>query len=103
MFSLHRTLTANYLGQHPTRAGLVVVSIALGVAALVATQSLNRGLRTATEKGVNPLAGLADLLLVNGQAGVSGDLARELREAHLEGVAEAHPAIILHVALADKD
>ena len=43
MFSLQRTLTLNYLGQHPTRTALVVASIALGVAALVGTQALNRG------------------------------------------------------------
>ena len=50
MFSLQRTLTIGYLGQHPTRAGLVVASIALGVAVLVATQALKQSLGRAADE-----------------------------------------------------
>jgi hypothetical protein len=79
MLSLHRTLSLGYLRQHPTRAVLVVLSIALGIAILVATQALNRGLADAAHDSVNPLAGLADLLVYNAQPGVEARLADELR------------------------
>jgi putative ABC transport system permease protein len=101
MFSLQRTLSLGYLGQHPTRALLVVVSIALGVAMLLATQALNRGLSGAAEGATNPLAGFADLLVVNGQAGVPASLAGELRAARIEGVKEAHPAVMQRVAIVE--
>jgi putative ABC transport system permease protein len=101
MFALSRTLTLRYLGRHLTRTGLVVVTIALGVAVLVATQALSRGLKAAALRGFNPLAVLADLMIVNGETGVPADLARQLRAAHLEGVKDARPAILAHVAVAD--
>src|SRR4051812_6419865 len=78
MLSLQRTLSLGYLGQHPTRALLVIASIALGVATLLATQALNAGLAKATQSGLNPLANLADLVIGNGQAGVPSELADEL-------------------------
>jgi putative ABC transport system permease protein len=99
MLSLHRTLSLNYLSRHPTRMGLVVVTIALGVAVLVATQSLGRGVKEAIHRGFNPLAGLADLLIVNGDTGVPADLARQLREAGIKGVKDARPAVMAHVAV----
>lgn len=105
MIALHRTLTLGYLGQHPTRTVLVVVSIALGVATLVATQALNRGLKIGAEQAVNPLAGLADLLVVNSQSGVPIDLAREIRQASekgdLPGIVDARPFILTRVAVDD--
>jgi putative ABC transport system permease protein len=101
MFSLQRTLTLNYLGQHPARNALVVASIALGVAAWVGTQALNRGLHEATLKGINPLTVGASLLLTNGSAGVPADLAREIREAHPAGVVDARPVVLARAAIAD--
>src|SRR5579884_923458 len=103
MLPLHRTLTLGYLAQHPTRTALVVISIALGVATLVATQALNRGLATSAEKSVNPLSRFADLLVTNSQAGVPSDLARDIREARLEGIADARACIMTRVAIADLD
>src|SRR6516162_9453714 len=66
MLSLQRTLSLGYLGRHWTRTALVVASIALGVAALVATRSLNQCLGKAAQAATNPLSNLADLLVVNG-------------------------------------
>jgi putative ABC transport system permease protein len=101
MLSLSRTLTTNYLARHVTRTALVVVTIALGVAVLVATQSLSRGLKDAAHRGFNPLAGLADLLIVNGETGVPASLANQLNNAQINGVKDAAPAVMAHVAVAD--
>jgi putative ABC transport system permease protein len=103
MFSLQRTLSVGYLGQHPTRAILVVLSIALGVATLVATQSLNRGLGEAAQRGNNPLADLGDLVIVNGQTGVPRELAAKLRAAGLDGVGAVYPVVMERVALPELD
>jgi putative ABC transport system permease protein len=94
MLSLQRTMTLGYLGQHPTRAVLVVLSIALGVATLVATQSLSRGLGQAANQSNNPLAGLADLIIDNGGIGVPAELADQLAAAKIEGVASVRPAVL---------
>src|SRR5262249_3196472 len=94
MLALQRTLTRGYLAQHPTRAVLVTLCIALGVATLVATQALNRSLGNLAEVGSNPPAGLPDLLITNGQAGAPDDLARDLLDARLEGVLDAQPAVM---------
>ncbi len=99
MFSLNRTLSLGYLLQHPTRAVLVVLSIALGVATLLATQALNRGLKASAQDSVNPLAKFADLLVGNAQAGVDVKLADDLRAAGIEGVAEVSPFILMRVAI----
>src|ERR687886_2699628 len=103
MLSLHRTLSLGSLRQHPTRAALVVLSIALGIATLVATQALNRGLADAAHDSVNPLAGLADLLVYNAQPGVEAALADELRAQKVPGVRNLLPVIMRRVAVADLD
>jgi putative ABC transport system permease protein len=100
MLGLHRTLSLGYLSQHRTRSMLVVLSIALGVATLVATQSLNRGLGAAAQNATNPLGGLADLLITNGQAGVRRELATELLadKSALE-VQDAQPVVMERIVL----
>jgi putative ABC transport system permease protein len=103
MFSLHRTLSLRYLRQRWSRAVLIIVSIALGVATLVATRLLNQSLTEAAHSAVNPLAGTTDLMVVNGDAGVPLRLARELTEARIEGLAEVRPLVIGRVALVDLD
>src|SRR5262249_14553556 len=57
MLTLLRTLSVGYFRQHRTRSLLVILSIALGVATLVATQALSLGLGSGIQEGVNPLAG----------------------------------------------
>src|SRR3954466_4165465 len=101
MFPLHRTLSFGYLGQHPTRAGLVVVSIALGVATLVATQSLKQSLTGTARSAVNPFADRADLLVVNAQSGVSRELADRLIGAHIPGLRSARPLVFGRVTFPD--
>jgi putative ABC transport system permease protein len=103
MLSLQRTLSLGYLGRHRTRTALVVASIALGVAALVATRSLNQCLGKAAQAATNPLSNLADLLVVNGQLGVSRDLADRMAEAGVPGVHALQPLVIGRVAVADLD
>src|SRR5262245_9294805 len=97
--TLLRTLSFGYLGQHPTRSFFVVLSIALGVAVMVATQALNKGLNVGVQDGVNPLSGLADLQVTKGNIGVKLKLAEQIRQAKIEGVAEARGLVFWRLAI----
>src|SRR5262245_46497464 len=99
MLTLLHTLSLGYLSRHLTRSALVVLSIALGVGMLVATQSLSRSLKHGVEVGVNPLAGLADLLVVNGDTGVPAELARHLRDACIPGVRQVTPFVLTRLSV----
>ncbi len=103
MLTLLQTLSFGYLSRHLTRSALVVLSIALGVGMLVATQSLSRSLKHGVEVGVNPLAGLADLLVVNGDTGVPAELAGELRDANIPGVRQVTPFILTRLSVPELD
>jgi putative ABC transport system permease protein len=101
--TLLRTLSLAYLVQHPMRSVLVVLSIALGVATLVATQALGTGINKGIQEGVNPLGSLADLLVVNGQAGMPAALAKKMKEAHIDGVKDVTPFVYSRMSLVDLD
>jgi putative ABC transport system permease protein len=99
MFSLYRTLSWRYYRKHWLRTLLVIASIALGVATLVATRALNQSMNLAGREAVSPLAGLADLHVDNGEAWVRRDLCDRLRT--IPGVRLAEPIIIERVLLPD--
>jgi putative ABC transport system permease protein len=103
MFALHRSLSVGYLRQHPTRAVLIVLSIALGVATLVATRMLNQSVNQSAKESINPLARIADLMVVNAQTGVPRDLARQLKQAHIPGLLDAQPVVLGRVTLPNLD
>jgi putative ABC transport system permease protein len=103
MLSLQRTLSLGYLSRHWTRTVLVIASIALGVAALVATRSLSQCLAKAAQTATNPLSYMADLLVVNGQLGMPRALASRMAEAGVPGVRAIHALVIGRVALTDLD
>src|SRR5262249_27510327 len=69
MRSLYRTLSLRYLRQRWSRAALVIATIALGVATLVATRALNESMTAAARGASTPLAESADLVVSNGEAG----------------------------------
>jgi len=98
MISLFRTLSLAYIAQHQIRTLLVVLSITLGVAVLVATQGLSRGLKGGVQNAVNPLAAIADLLILKGGVGVPAALAAEIRAAQLPGIADAQPFVYARVS-----
>jgi putative ABC transport system permease protein len=100
MLSLYRTLSVRYLQQRWLRALLVVASIALGVATLVATRTLNHSMWSATRTAVTPLAS-ADLFIANGDTGVAHRLADEVRQA--PGVRDVQPIVVGRVRLPDID
>jgi putative ABC transport system permease protein len=101
MGSLYRTLSLRYLQQRWARATLVVASIALGVATLVATRALNQSVWTAARAATTPFAGLGDLHVTNGEAGVRRALADRL--AHAPGVHAAEPLVVGRVRLLGGD
>jgi putative ABC transport system permease protein len=99
MLSVYQTLSARYLARRWVRALLIVASIALGVATLVATRALNETMKQAGMARVNPMPGVADLVVSNGQLPISGDLAKAI--VQIPGVQEAWPRIFENVKLPD--
>src|SRR5262245_4591040 len=100
--ALQRVITLGYLRQRWARAGLIIASVALGVATLVATRTLNETLTTAAEDAVNPLTrNIADLLVVNGMSGVPAALVE--RVAQQPGVQDAQPLVMSRVAIPELD
>jgi putative ABC transport system permease protein len=77
----------------------VVASIALGVATLVATRALNQSMTEAVRGSTAPLAGVADLHVINGDSGVRQSLATAL--AKIEGVRDVEPVVVGRVRLPD--
>lgn len=103
MFALHRSLSLGYLRLHPTRAVLIVLSIALGVATLVATRMLNQSINQEAPEAVNPLAKIADLVVMNAQTGVLRTLADEIQKANIPGVRLARPVVLGRITLPQLD
>lgn len=101
MLSVYRTLSVRYLGRRWFRASLIVCSIALGVSTLVATRALNDTMTRAGLATVNPLAGIADLVVSNGQAPVQRQLADTI--SHIPGVQAANPRIFKNVKVPELD
>ncbi|MGH7224036.1 MAG: FtsX-like permease family protein, partial [Gemmataceae bacterium] len=97
MLSLLRALSLRYWSRYRCRCGLVLLSIALGVAACVATCVIDANLETAFQRCATPMAGLADLHVSNGDAGLPRALAARLAE--LPGVRAARPLVIQRIAL----
>lgn len=90
MFSLWRSLGVGYLRRRPLRSVLVAFSIALGVATLVATQSLRRGI----VQGKRDPFSLGELIITNGRAGIPSTLENRIREANIPGIESIHPLVI---------
>lgn len=97
--AVYQTLSWRYLRRRWSRAAMIAASIALGVATVVATQSLNLSMSAAAQVSGRPLAGVADLHVDNGDAGVEWDLAGELEK--VPGVRSAMPLLVERVALPD--
>jgi putative ABC transport system permease protein len=91
MLSLYRTLSLRYLSRRWFRALLVVLSITLGVATLVATQALSETMSKATLAAGNPMAGTIDLIVTNGEAPIDRELTKSLEK--IKGVKEAQAKI----------
>ncbi len=102
MLSLYRTLSLRYLSRRWFRALLVVASIMLGVAILVATQALNETMSKATLASSNPIAGTIDLIVTNGDFPIDRSLTKELEA--VKGVKEVHAKIFdqAKIVLGDK-
>lgn len=103
MLALHRSLSVGYLRLHPTRAMLIVLSISLGVATLVATRLLNQSINQEAPEAVNPMAKIADLVVMNAQTGVPRKLAGELRRAGIAGLRDAEPVVLGRITLPQLD
>src|SRR5260370_2545065 len=97
MFSLYRTLSLRYLSRRWFRAALVVASIMLGVATLVATQALNETMSKATLAAGNPMAGTIDFN-VTGNSPIDRDLTKSIET--IPGVKEVQAKIFDQADLA---
>jgi putative ABC transport system permease protein len=101
MLTLFRTLGLRALSKRWGRSLLVTLSIALGVATLVSSQLLNGTITAAVTDSLQPLKGVAELTVANGDAGVRRDLAARLRK--VSGVKAALPLVVERVTLPDAD
>lgn len=91
MLSLYLTLSLRYLWRRWFRALLIVASIMLGVATLVATQTLSQAMSKSAVSSSNPLAGIVDLIVTNGELPVDRGLTTEIKAVN--GVREVHARI----------
>jgi putative ABC transport system permease protein len=91
MLSLYRTLSLRYLSRRWFRALLIVASIMLGVATLVATQALSETMSKATLAAANPMAGTLDFIITNGDFPIDRSLAKEIET--VKGVKSVQPRI----------
>jgi putative ABC transport system permease protein len=101
MLELYRTLSLRYLTRRWFRALLIVASIALGVATLVATQSLNDTMFKAGIISVNPLAGFADLLVSNGDLPIARAIGDEIQA--IPGVKSVHARVFDSAKIIDHE
>ena len=97
MTALLRTLSLRQLRKHPARLGLMVLSVALGVAAWTATHTLDRTLGGAVAAASAPLPGSGGLQVSGGELGVPVDLVPTIR--NVPGVAGARPLLIRRVLI----
>src|SRR5262245_47887002 len=98
MLSLYRTLSLRYLKRRRARAVLIVFSIAVGVAAWVATSALIHSLTREISQAATPMAGAADLYVTTGN---DVPLALADTVARIPGVRSVRPMIIHHTVLPD--
>lgn len=97
MLPLYRTLSLRYLSRRWFRALLIVGCIALGVATLVATRALNETMSKAASNAANPMAGVADLVVSNGDLTIARSLADEI--AAVAGVKSVHARLFENARL----
>ena len=102
MLSIDRLLGWRYLFQRWDRSLLIIASIALGVATLVATRILNQCIETAATQTATPLAS-GDLLVTNGEFGVLRSVADEIIAARIPGIVRVQPLIVERVTLPELD
>ena len=98
MLSLDRLLSWRYLFQRWDRSLLIIASIALGVATLVATRILNQFIETSATQTATPLAG-GDILVTNGEFGVPRSIADEIIVAQIPGIVRVLPLAVDRVYL----
>jgi putative ABC transport system permease protein len=101
MLGLFRTVSYRYFLLRRSRAGLVVLSILLGVALLVATRMLIQSMLSASNENLNPFARAADLIIMNGETGVPGELVNDVEQAKVPGVAQVEPLVVQDCGLAE--
>src|SRR5262245_54641272 len=97
MLCVYRTLSLRYLSRRWFRAALMVASIALGVGILVATHALNQTMSRAALAYSNPMAGIVDFVVTNGDLRVPSALVEEIRK--VPGVSDASPRVFENAKL----
>lgn len=100
-FLLFNALVAGPLREHPGRAALAIVAIALGVALGVAVHLVNAGAAGEFELAARRLAGEADLVVRGPRAGFDESLYPRIMR--LPQVEAANPAVEAEVPLAGRD
>ena len=100
MLSLFVTLSLRYLRFYRSRSILIILSIALGVATWVATETIQLALKQSVFASALPATAGADLSVTNdGARGVPRSLEPELQK--IPGVQQTNPRIIANVNVLD--
>ncbi len=84
-------LSARHWLKHPTRAGLTLVGVSLGVAVTVAVDLLGGEILAANRRSLEAIAGKAQLTVTHGEAGL--DRARADEIFRIPGVAHVDPLL----------
>ncbi len=103
MLELFRTLSLRYMWKHWVRAGLVVASIALGVAAWVTTEALYDSVTRSLRQAATPRSGEADIYATNNATRfLDASLGPRLQN-EVPGIDHVEPIIIENVNVVRED
>jgi putative ABC transport system permease protein len=91
MWHLVRLVALRHLTGAPLRSTITVFGIALGVASVVATSLVNDGILRSVRKGIEAVAGRADLEISAGAMGLEESALERVRE--VTGVSHAAPVL----------
>lgn len=101
LFSAYLLLSSRYLLRRRLRTLLVIASIALGVATLVATRALSQGIGKAAQGAVTPWSSVTDLIVLNGQVGLPYSLVERIRQGGISEIREIQPLVIGRAAIVE--
>jgi putative ABC transport system permease protein len=103
MFALFCSLSLRHMWKHWVRAGLVIASIALGVAAWVTTEALYDSVTRSLRQAASPMRGVADIYATNNATRfIDASLAPQLQR-EVAGIDHVEPIIIETVTVVRED
>src|SRR5262245_52603779 len=103
MFELFCSLSLRYMWKHWVRAGLVIASIALGVAAWVTTEVLYDSVTRSLRQAASPLRGIADIYATNNATRFLDATLGPQLQREVAGIDHVEPVLIENVNIVRED